>query len=123
MKHGATAVYSEKQAAVHWLIEQFPAAFFASAKQVKPLKLGIFEDLLDFYERLDYPPLSKKSLREALNYYSSSKAYLQSQVEGAYRIDLFGQHFEEVTTEQALYAKQQLSERRANAKNDKPSDS
>ncbi len=104
-------IHQERQDAIHWLVEQFPAAFFSKNKQIKPLKLGIFEDILDFYERLDYAPLSKKSLREALNYYSSSKAYLSCQTEGKNRIDLFGYETEPVTKEQAAYAQKQLSER------------
>ena len=106
-----TPIQQERQEALNWLIEQFPSAFFSQAKQVKPLKLGIYEDLLDFYERLNYPPLSKKSLRDALNYYSSSKAYLSSQIEGKQRIDLFGYPIELVTKEQAAYAQHQLTER------------
>lgn len=104
-------IHQERQDAIHWLVEQFPAAFFSKNKQIKPLKLGIFEDILDFYERLDHPPLSKKSLREALNYYSSSKAYLSCQTEGKNRVDLFGYEAEPVTKEQAAYAQKQLNER------------
>lgn len=106
-----TPIQQERQEALNWLIEQFSAAFFSKAKQVQPLKLGIYEDLLDFYERLTYPPLSKKALRDALNYYSSSKAYLSCQTEGAKRIDLFGYPIELVTKEQAAYAQNQLAER------------
>lgn len=104
-------IQNERQEALNWLTEHFPAAFFSKAKQVKPLKLGIYDDILDFYERLSYPALSKKSLRDALNYYSSTKAYLNCQIEGAPRIDLFGYETELVTKEQADYAQEQLEKR------------
>lgn len=106
-----TVVHNERQEAMNWLLESFPAAFFSQKKQIKPLKLGIYEDIMDFYERITYPPIRKKSLREALNHYSSSKHYLSCQVAGAWRIDLFGQAFELVTEEQAAYAKAQIQGR------------
>ncbi len=103
----------EKQIAIDWLIDQFPNAFFQKAHAVKPLKLGIFEDIIDVYERLESPPFSKKILREALNYYTASKAYLLSQKPNTPRIDLFGQPNGIVEPEQAIYAQQRYQERYA----------
>lgn len=102
---------SEKLVIIDWMIEHFPNAFFKKREQVKPLKIGIFEDIIDFYERLDEPPFSKKSLREALNYYSASPAYLKSQLENTARIDLYGIEVDVVTAEQAHYARQKYNER------------
>ena len=101
----------EKQKAIGWLIEQFPKAFFQKSSGVQPLKLGILEDILDVYARLDSPPFSKKLLREALNYYTASKAYLLAQKPDAARIDLFGHHSGTVSTEQAAYAQKRYQER------------
>ena len=102
---------SSKVEALDWLIEQFPKAFSKQASQVKPLKIGIYEDILDLYHRLDYPPLTKKSLRDGLNHYSASKAYLRCQKVNSMRVDLFGEPVEPVTEDQALYAQQRQQER------------
>ena len=98
---------------IGWLIDHFPNAFFKKGHQVKALKIGIFEEVLEFYERLDSPPFSKKSLREALNYYSSSPAYLSSQKTGAARIDVYGNEVDVVTDEQAKYAYNRFQQRYA----------
>lgn len=107
---------NDRQIALNWLIEYFPAAFFQKGRYVKPLKLGIFEDIIDFYERLDVPPFSKKVLREAINYYSASKAYLTCQTEKSSRIDLFGNEVDTVTEEQAQYARKRFEQRYSGAR-------
>ena len=99
-----------------WLVETFPKAFSRVRKQVKPLQLGIIEDVMDIYERLDVPPFSRKRLRSGLNFYTSSKAYLQAQVEGAWRVNILGQPVEAVSKEQAQYAADKLSARAAERK-------
>lgn len=112
----------EKIAVIDWLIEHFPNAFFKKSSEVKPLQIGIFEEILDFYERLDTPPFSKKILKESLNFYSSSPSYLKCQQPGIARVDLFGNELDEVTQEQAKYAYQRYQERygnKAEANNDK----
>lgn len=101
---------------IDWLIEHFPAAFFKQSKQVKPLKIGVFDDIIDFYERLNAPPFSKKNLREALNYYSSSPAYLHCQKANSARVDLFGNEVDIVTEDQAKYAYQRYQQRYAEKK-------
>lgn len=104
MNQAQTISRKEKLSTIDWLIEHFPAAFFKHSKQIKPLKIGIFDDIIDFYERLENPPFSKKILREALNYYSSSPAYLSCQTKEKARIDLYGNEVDMVTEEQAKYA-------------------
>ncbi|WP_133129257.1 ProQ/FINO family protein [Legionella yabuuchiae] len=106
----------DKLKIIDWLIEHFPGAFFKKANQIKPLKLGIFEDIVDFYDRLDSPPFSKKALREALNYYSGSPAYLNCQTSNTARVDLYGNEVDVVTEEQAKYAKQRYNQRFAEKK-------
>lgn len=101
----------EKRQVIRWLIDNFPAAFFQQASEVKPLKIGIYDDIIDFYERLDSPPFSKKQLREALNYYSMSPAYLRCQQTQRKRIDLFGQEVDIITEEQAQYAAERFQQR------------
>lgn len=116
MNEALILLKQKKQAVIAWLSEQFPAAFFKQARGIQPLKLGIFDDIMDFYERLDTPPFSKKELREALNYYSSSPAYLTCQKHNAARVDLFGNEVDIVTQEQALYAQKRYQGRYVNKK-------
>ena len=104
-------VKKEKTMVIDWLAENFPAAFFMQAKQVLPLKIGIFDDIIDFYERLESPPFSKKLLRESLNYYSGSPAYLRCQKAGAARVDLYGNEVDIVTEEQGKYAFSRFQQR------------
>ena len=101
----------DKQLIIDWLIEHFPHAFFKKANQIKPLQIGIYDEIIDFYERLNNPPFSKKTLREALNYYSSSPGYLNCQKADAARVDLYGIEVDVVTEEQAKYAYQRYQER------------
>lgn len=104
-------VKKDKQAIIDWLIEHFPNAFFKKGKQVKPLQIGIFDEIVEFYERIDSPAFSKKSLREALSYYSSSPAYLNCQKTDTARIDLYGNEVDVVTEDQAKYAHQRYQQR------------
>lgn len=104
---------ADSQEVVNWLKEHFPKAFKSKKREVKPFQLGIMESLLDYFERLDVPPFSKKKLRQGLNFYTSSTAYLTAQQEGVYRIDLFGEEIEQVDAEQAKYALEKLNERKA----------
>lgn len=99
-------VKKEKQLIIDWLIEHFPQAFFKKGSQIKPLQIGIFDEIIEFYDRLDSPPFSKKALRKAVSYYSSSPAYLKCQKEGAARVDLYGNEIDVVTSDQAKYAYQ-----------------
>ena len=105
------SVKKNKLQTIDWLAEHFPAAFFKKSHQIKPLKIGIFDDIIDFYERLDSPPFSKKALREALNYYSASPAYLSCQKTDIARVDLYGNEVDLVTAEQAKYAFKRYQQR------------
>jgi ProP effector len=101
----------DKLVIIDWLIEHFPSSFFKKGNQIRPLKIGIFDDIIDFYERLDTPPFSKKSLREALSYYSASPAYLNCQKTNMARVDIYGNEVDVVTEDQAKYAHQRYQER------------
>lgn len=101
-----TMTKKDKLIIIDWLIEHFPAAFFKKTRSIKPLRIGIFEEISDFYHRLDATPFSKKALREALSYYCTSPAYLSCQKVDTARVDLFGNEMEVVTQDQAKYAQQ-----------------
>jgi ProP effector len=122
MKEQETAK-KERLQTIDWLIEYFPAAFFKQARDIKPLKIGIFDEIIEFYDRLNTPPFSKKKIREALNYYSASPGYLNSQKTGAARIDLYGNEVDIVTDEQAKYAYHRFQERYAHGRKNKPTPS
>lgn len=111
MKPKISTAKKEKIEIIDWLIESFPNAFFKKGHQIKPLKIGIFDDIVDFYERLEAPPFSKKLLKEALSYYSASPAYLTCQKAQCARIDIYGNEVDVVTPEQAKYAFQRYQER------------
>lgn len=122
MNQQTDAVKKIKLAAIDWLSENFPAAFFKKSHHIKPLKIGIFDDIIDFYERLDSPPFSKKVLREAINYYSASPAYLTCQKQGVARVDLYGNEVDVVNEDQSKYAWQRYQQRYSKATvSDKPS--
>ena len=94
------------------LSEQFPLCFTLSG-EAKPLKVGIFQDLV---ERLkDNPLLSKTQLRQALRVYTSSWRYLDAVKEGVARIDLDGTAGELIDAQQAEHAAKTLSESKAKA--------
>ncbi|MDP3559077.1 MAG: ProQ/FinO family protein [Legionellaceae bacterium] len=112
IKMTPTSPLDRKKEALQWLTESFPSAFFKKGHLIKPLKIGIYEDILDFYNRLETPPCSKKTLRDSLNYYSSSSAYLRAHKENAPRIDLYGNEVDVITAAQAKYAFEQEERRK-----------
>lgn len=106
MSKSTNTVKSRKEVlfGLDWLIEQFPQTFFRRARDIKPLQIGIYDDIIDFYCRLDSPSISRKQIREALNYYSASPAYLLAQKADAARVNIYGLEVDHVTIEQAKYA-------------------
>lgn len=94
------------------LTEQFPLCFSQSG-EAKPLKIGIFQDLV---ERLkDNPLFSKTQLRQALRVYTSSWRYLDAVKTGVARIDLEGVAGDLVDEQQAEHAAKTLLESKAKA--------
>lgn len=95
-----------------YLVKQYPLCF-AADENVKPLKVGIFQDLA---QRLDEnSQLSKTQLRQALRVYTSSWRYLDATKEGASRIDLEGQPAEVIDAQQAEHAAKLLAESKQKA--------
>ena len=97
--------------AIDWLIDHFPQTFFKKSLDIKPLQIGIYKEIVTFYDRLETPPFSKKLLKDALNYYSASRPYLLCQKANAARIDLYGNEVDSVTEDQAKYAHQRFEQR------------
>ena len=88
------------QAAVAQISELYPKAFNRDA--VKPLKIGIQEDLLAEAK------LSKGKIKRALASYVRSPLYYKSLVAGADRVDLTGEAAGKVTEQEAEHAKAML---------------
>ncbi|WP_421863905.1 ProQ/FINO family protein [Motiliproteus sp.] len=92
------------QAAVAQISELYPETFNREA--VKPLKIGIQEDLLADAK------LSKGKIKRALASYVRSPLYYKSLVAGADRVDLAGEAAGKVTEQEAEHAKSMLKKAR-----------
>ena len=76
------------QKAITVLCEKFPKAFSLKQEEIKPLKIGIINDLKEKISELDGISLSK--IRAAVRKYTYSIQYLDVVKEGAKRVDLDG---------------------------------
>tara|TARA_R110002050_G_scaffold105565_10_gene215324 strand:- start:259 stop:918 length:660 start_codon:yes stop_codon:yes gene_type:complete len=92
---------------ITYLVEKFPACFSLKGP-VKPLKIGIFQDLAEKLN--DDETISKTRLRQALRHYTSSWRYLKAIKVGALRVDIDGNTVAEIDEEQANYASKTLKE-------------
>ena len=98
---------------IAFLAERFPHCFSAEG-EARPLKIGIFQDLVD--RVAGEMNLSKTQLRSALRLYTSSWRYLYGVKPGATRVDLDGNQLEEAKARvQAQRAEQQAKKREAAA--------
>jgi ProP effector len=86
------------------LAERFPNAFFLFEKRRRPLKIGIFDDIL---ARLD-GAIEPGELEVGLSFYCNNWAYLKNCDEGIARVDLDGQPCGAVSAADAEYAKRKL---------------
>ncbi|HEY5718566.1 MAG TPA: ProQ/FinO family protein [Motiliproteus sp.] len=91
---------SANQAAIALIAETYPLAF--SRDSVKPLKIGIQEDLVSDGK------LAAGKIKRALASYVRSPLYYKSMQEGAERVDLEGKPAGLVTAEEAAHAKEML---------------
>lgn len=88
-----------------FLAERFPKCFVLNG-EVKPLKIGIFQDLAE--DLAESEVVSKRLLRMSLRHYTSGWKYLASVKSGAYRVDLQGNDGDKVDAEHAEHAAEQL---------------
>jgi sRNA-binding protein len=84
------------------LLAAFPLAFSTEAGHVKPLAIGIRQQI---YARCTFP---HRSVGAALWRYTRRAAYLRTIIEGAVRVDLDGAASGQVTAMEAGYAAEQL---------------
>lgn len=95
---------------IAYLAERFPQCFSAEG-EARPLKIGIFQDLVARVE--NEMNLSKTQLRSALRLYTSSWRYLYGIKAGATRVDLDGNPCGELDEQHVQHARQQLEEAKA----------
>ena len=86
------------------LCERFPLAFMPTGEPKKPLKIGIFDDLL-----AACPDIEPARIKIAMEDYCHGPRYLIEQVEGAMRVGLDGQATGAVTTHQQEGADSRLA--------------
>lgn len=95
--------------ALNWLKTTFPLAFVNPPTLVKPLKIGIGQDIANYLKENQNCAHSLTLIRKALSMYTNHFRYLSaSQKAGNVRIDLTGNDAGIVTPEQAEYAQTKL---------------
>ncbi len=100
------------------LYKTFPKAFVKDG-EVKPLKIGIFDDLKERIASVE--GLSITKVRAALRMYTARLKYLYSVKEGVARIDLDGNATEDlVNAHHESYAKERIAEINSKRKPQKP---
>lgn len=102
---------------ISYLTEKFPECFSVKG-QVKPLKVGIFQDLSE--KLADDETVSKTRLRQALRHYTSSWRYLKAIKVGTFRVDIDGKDVAKIDEDQANYASKTLKESQEKFGNNSP---
>jgi ProP effector len=98
---------------IAFLAKQFPLCFIAEG-EAKPLKIGIFQDLV---KRLESETcVSKTQLRSALRLYTTSWRYLYGIKVGAERVDLDGNSCGVLEQEHVDFAREQLEQAKLRVK-------
>lgn len=95
---------------IAFLAEQFPLCFTTAGK-IRPLKIGIFQDLVERVQ--GEKNISKTQLRSALRLYTSNWRYLYSITFGVQRVDLDGNLCGELETQHIEHAFKQLEKAQA----------
>jgi ProP effector len=92
--------YANAIALIELLAGFYPATFFVRAPDRRPLKIGIYQDVI-----AAHPEIDRADLRLCFRVYCGHPLYLRSCKAGADRIDLAGNVSGLVTTEQAAGCK------------------
>jgi hypothetical protein len=91
------------EATIAELVAAFPATFTLEPSQVRPLKLGIRDELFT------QSAISHRRITAALRAYCNSVHYLKANTEGAVRLDLAGESAGIVTSVEAEFASGRLT--------------
>lgn len=117
--HPLTAVINKAQKnqakkartdALAWLTVHFPEAFDISLR-IRPLKIGIMDDILFHADKAAESGISKSKLREALVVFSRRLDYLACLKLREKRIDLHGSQVGMVSDEEAEHAAAKIKKR------------
>ncbi|KTD42965.1 ProQ/FinO family protein [Legionella parisiensis] len=117
--HPRTAVINKAQKnkskkartdALLWLAANFPAAFDNSLR-IRPLKVGIMDDILLFADKAEEVGISKSKLREAVVLFTRRLDYLACLKLREMRVDLHGNEFGAVSEEEAEHAAAKIKKR------------
>ena len=117
--HPRTAAMNQKQKnlskksrldALHWLQNNFPAAF-DNRTQIRPLNVGIMNDILGYASQAKDLGISKSKLREAVVLYTRRLDYLACLKARELRVDLMGNPSIPVSEEEAERAATKIKKR------------
>ena len=103
--------------AISRLQKRFPAVFPKSPAPKVPLKVGIFQDLVQHAPELK---LTEAELRDAIRTWCRGARYWNGMVEGAARVDLAGEPAGQVTEADARRARQLQRSRAARPQSKQP---
>ncbi|AGH81257.1 ProP expression regulator [Psychromonas sp. CNPT3] len=103
-----TEKFTNNKQIINFITEKFPLCFTAGSTPAKPLKIGIFQELVARLE--DESRVSKTQLRGALRQYTLSWRYLHCVKEAVKRVDLDGVEGDDVSLEHAQHALKTLKE-------------
>jgi ProP effector len=117
--HPRTAILNQKDKhqskkarleALSWLAKRFPEAF-CNHEKIRPLKIGIMEDVLQFADEAENAGISKSKLREAIVIFTRRVDYLTCLKAKEMRVDLDGNPTDPVLEEDAENASQKIRRR------------
>lgn len=103
--------------AISRLQKRFPAVFPKNPAPKVPLKVGIFQDLVQHAQELK---LTEAELRDAIRTWCRGARYWNGMVEGAARVDLAGEPAGQVTEADARRARQLQRSRAARPQSKQP---
>ncbi len=90
-----------------WLAEEFPNTFNTELK-VRPLKIGIVNDLIAYIDKHHIKTISRSKLRKALVVFTRRMEYLVCLKHQEFRVDLEGNEVAQVTKEEASQAQEKI---------------
>lgn len=109
MSKKRSAHYRAAQARVVELLQTtFPQTFFADPADIRPLAIGIRDELFAWSET--QPELPRKRIHHALHRYCGSSAYKNALKAGVMRVNLKGELIEPVTAEAEALAQAYLAD-------------
>lgn len=92
---------------LNWLAATFPAAF-DTEQTVRPLKIGIINDILSYIDEHQVSTVSRSKLRQALVRFTRRMEYLVCLKCREARIDLDGKPVSEVSEDEAMQAREKI---------------